>query len=271
MHPSLEGGPAAAPPRPGAHRRAVGRADGPDARLHERHVRRLRRGAAGVARAGRSQRGGRARTSPPSSISSPARTSASPTRSSTPPSTEPATSPSPATRCRCTRWARPSTAIVVRGARILATLAPVRRRDGRLPGPPAARPTRPPQYALSFSIPMDTPGLDLPLPRQRARRRVPIRSTAPLSSRFDEQDAFVHLRRRRGARPPRVHRRRPRRLQLGDGPNGVVAEHHAADHHPGPDEAGVRLRPGHASWPRRSTTARRARSRCSASCTATSR
>ena len=121
----------------------------------------------------------------------------------------------------------------------------VRRRDRRLPGPPAGRRRHAAEYALSFSIPMDTPGLDLPVPRQRvdARRR-PVRPPAvdPLRRAGRLRD----LRRRRGAAPPGVHRRRPRRLQLGDGPDGVVAEHHAADHHPGPDEARVRLRPGHA-------------------------
>ncbi len=41
--PALDGGPEAAAPGPRAHRRSVGRPHGPHARLHERHLRRVRR------------------------------------------------------------------------------------------------------------------------------------------------------------------------------------------------------------------------------------
>ena len=77
--------------RAGAHRRAVGRADGADAGLHERHLRRLRRRASGLARTGGPATRRASRTWPPSNTSSPARTSASRTRSSIPPSTGRAT------------------------------------------------------------------------------------------------------------------------------------------------------------------------------------
>ena len=57
--PPQQGGPAAAAPRAGPHRREHGRADGPHARLHERDVRRLRGGARRLGGTGGPQRGGR--------------------------------------------------------------------------------------------------------------------------------------------------------------------------------------------------------------------
>jgi 4-hydroxyphenylacetate 3-monooxygenase len=77
--------------------------------------------------------------------------------------------------------------IVVRGARMLATLAPyadellvypgsdVRPQDGR--------------YALSFAVPIATPGLRFVCRDTYSRRRDPF--DYPLSSRFDEMDAVV--------------------------------------------------------------------------------
>jgi aromatic ring hydroxylase len=77
--------------------------------------------------------------------------------------------------------------MVVRGARVLATLAPfadelliypgsdIRPQDGR--------------YALSFAIPIATPGLRLICRDSFAKP--PGRIDHPISSRFDEQDAFV--------------------------------------------------------------------------------
>jgi 4-hydroxyphenylacetate 3-monooxygenase len=79
------------------------------------------------------------------------------------------------------------TGIVVRGARMLATLAPfadelliypgsdIRPQDGR--------------YALSFAIPVATPGLRFICRDSFAKTRDQF--DYPLSSRFDEQDAFV--------------------------------------------------------------------------------
>jgi 4-hydroxyphenylacetate 3-monooxygenase len=78
-------------------------------------------------------------------------------------------------------------AIVVRGARMLATLAPfadelliypgsdIRPQDGR--------------YALSFAIPIATPGLRFICRDSYSRQRDPF--DYPLSSRFDEMDAVV--------------------------------------------------------------------------------
>ncbi|MHB1834323.1 MAG: 4-hydroxyphenylacetate 3-hydroxylase family protein [Solirubrobacteraceae bacterium] len=77
--------------------------------------------------------------------------------------------------------------IVVRGARMLATLAPfadellvypgsdIRPQDGR--------------YALSFAIPIATPGLRFICRDSYSRQRDPY--DYPLSSRFDEMDAVV--------------------------------------------------------------------------------
>src|SRR5919198_3427603 len=78
-----------------------------------------------------------------------------------------------------------SSGIVVRGARMLATLAPfadeltvypgsdIRPQDGR--------------YALSFAIPMGTPGLKFICRDSYSKQRDPF--DYPLSSRFDEVDA----------------------------------------------------------------------------------
>lgn len=77
--------------------------------------------------------------------------------------------------------------IVVRGARILATLAPFADEIAVYPGIPLMPGTDP--YALSFCIPMATPGLKF-----ICRDSVSTggnRFDHPLSSRFDEQDAFV--------------------------------------------------------------------------------
>jgi 4-hydroxyphenylacetate 3-monooxygenase len=80
-----------------------------------------------------------------------------------------------------------STSIVVRGARILATLAPFADEIAVYPALPI--PAGAEHYALAFSVPMDIPGLKF-LCRDSASIDVnPF--DRPLSSRFDEQDAFV--------------------------------------------------------------------------------
>ena len=78
--------------------------------------------------------------------------------------------------------------IVVRGARVLATLAPFSDEIAVYPGHPLPRGADA-KYALSFSIPNDTPGL-----RFLCRDSVAVDAATfdrPFSSRFDEQDAFV--------------------------------------------------------------------------------
>ena len=77
--------------------------------------------------------------------------------------------------------------IVVRGSRVLATLAPFA--DELAVYPASPMPNADPRHALSFCIPMDTPGLKF-----ICRDSVSMDTNAfdhPLSSRFDEQDAFV--------------------------------------------------------------------------------
>lgn len=77
--------------------------------------------------------------------------------------------------------------ILVRGARILATLAPFSDELAVYPGHPL--PEGADAYALAFSIPMTTPGLKFLC---RDSYSTPKNAhDHPLSGRFDEQDAFV--------------------------------------------------------------------------------
>jgi 4-hydroxyphenylacetate 3-monooxygenase oxygenase component len=77
--------------------------------------------------------------------------------------------------------------IIVRGARILATLAPFADEIAVYPGRPL--PEGGDKFALSFCIPMATPGLKFICRDSVAGSN--NRFDHPLSSRFDEQDAFV--------------------------------------------------------------------------------
>ncbi len=77
--------------------------------------------------------------------------------------------------------------ILVRGARILATLAPFSDELAVYPAWPL--PPGSDAYALAFSIPMSTPGLKF-LCRDSCSTSDSL-FDHPLSSRFDEQDAFV--------------------------------------------------------------------------------
>jgi aromatic ring hydroxylase len=80
-------------------------------------------------------------------------------------------------------------AIVVRGARILATLAPFADEIAVYPAHPLPA-DAPDAYALSFSVGVDTPGLVF-LCRDSATAADADPFDRPLSVRFDEQDAFV--------------------------------------------------------------------------------
>jgi 4-hydroxyphenylacetate 3-monooxygenase len=82
-----------------------------------------------------------------------------------------------------------ATGIVVRGARVLATLAPFA--DEIAVYPAAPLPKGADDYALSFCIPLSAPGLKF-LCRDSVSAGA-NRFDHPLSSRFDEQDAFVFL------------------------------------------------------------------------------
>jgi len=77
--------------------------------------------------------------------------------------------------------------IVVRGARVLATLAPFA--DELAVYPAAPLPEGADAYALSFCVPMSAPGLKF-VCRDSVSASA-NRFDHPLSSRFDEQDAFV--------------------------------------------------------------------------------
>jgi 4-hydroxyphenylacetate 3-monooxygenase len=77
--------------------------------------------------------------------------------------------------------------MIVRGGRVLATLAPYADEQTvypALPLPPGAE-----DYAISFAIPLDSPGLKF-LCRDSAAAPDTDPFDKPLSSRFDEQDAF---------------------------------------------------------------------------------
>ena len=83
---------------------------------------------------------------------------------------------------------RSDTGVIVRGAKVLATLAPFSDEIFVYPQIPLA-PGSHPSYALSFSIPMATKGL---ITVCRDHYGVPgDRRDHPFSSRFDEQDAFL--------------------------------------------------------------------------------
>lgn len=77
--------------------------------------------------------------------------------------------------------------IIVRGARVLATLAPYADEQTVYPGQPI--PDGASEYAVAFAIPLDTPGLKF-LCRDSASAPGADPFDKPLSSRFDEQDAF---------------------------------------------------------------------------------
>ena len=77
--------------------------------------------------------------------------------------------------------------ILVRGARVLATLAPFSDEIAVYPSQPM--PDASQRHALSFCIRMDTPGLKFICRDSVSMPANPF--DHPLSSRFDEQDAFV--------------------------------------------------------------------------------
>lgn len=78
--------------------------------------------------------------------------------------------------------------IVVRGARLLATLAPYADEQTVYPGAPLP-PDAPASYALSFTVAMDAPGLVF-LCRDSGLRSDLDPADAPFSTMFDEQDAY---------------------------------------------------------------------------------
>ena len=85
--------------------------------------------------------------------------------------------------------AETSRGVVVRGARILATLGPFADELVVYPGQPLPRSDRASDYALMFAIPTSTPGLRT-ICRDHYGTPGPV-ADRPFSSRFDEQDAFL--------------------------------------------------------------------------------
>ena len=83
---------------------------------------------------------------------------------------------------------RKSDRLIVRGSKILATLAPFSDEMFVYPSQPLPA-DAPPEYALSFSIPVGTKGV-ITLCRDHAGGAAKSIDN-PFSSRFDEQDAFV--------------------------------------------------------------------------------
>lgn len=77
--------------------------------------------------------------------------------------------------------------IIVRGARLLATLAPFADENAVYPGAPL--PPGCEDYALSFTVDMNTPGMVFVLRDSAARSDVSA-VDAPFSTRFDEQDGY---------------------------------------------------------------------------------
>jgi len=78
-------------------------------------------------------------------------------------------------------------AIVVRGARILATLAPFSDEIAVYPGHPLGPGAE--AFALAFSVPVATPGIKVLCRDSYSSAGDPF--DHPISSRFDEEDAFV--------------------------------------------------------------------------------
>ncbi|MCP5024944.1 MAG: 4-hydroxyphenylacetate 3-hydroxylase [Actinomycetia bacterium] len=78
--------------------------------------------------------------------------------------------------------------IIVRGARLLATLAPFADEQTVYPGHPLPS-DAPNEYALAFTVAMDAPGLIF-LCRDSAAQPDAHPFDAPFSTRFDEQDAY---------------------------------------------------------------------------------
>ena len=147
--------------------------------------------------------------------------------------------------------------ILVRGSRVLATLAPFADEIAVYPAVPLTDGTD--AHAVSFCIRMDTPGLKF-LCRD-SFSRAGNRFDHPLSSRFDEQDAFVIF---DDVEVPRDRVFIDANLAVYNSVMApqLVAQHHAADHDPGADQAGIRLGPRDAHGRGDQRHRNRRRSRC---------
>ena len=128
--------------------------------------------------------------------------------------------------------------ILVRGARMLATLAPFADELAVYPGSDLR--LQDAKYAICFAIPMTTPGLKLRLPRLVLGAARPVGLPALLALRRDGRGR--HLRRRRDPARPDLPRRRRPAPHRGHHRHALARAHHP----PGDDarlgEARVRVR-----------------------------
>ena len=166
--------------------------------------------------------------------------------------------------------ARPSDGIIVRGARMLATL-PISDEILIFPSTVLKGGDDMKPYALAFAIPNDTPGLSFqcrePLDLGRSH------ADHPLGSRFDEMDAMVVLRRRARAVGARVpdERRRPRQPAYAKTGAVLHMAHQVVNLKIAKTEAflgrhaGGRRHDRHRRLPARAGDGRRGRSSCSRS------
>ena len=230
-------GPRAPPRRDQADRRRDRRDDGPHARLPELHVRLLRRARRRLGRATATRRA--PRTSSPTRSTCATTTCRSRTRSSTRRST--ARSPRRSRRpgeVSLHKVEDTENGILVRGARMLATLAPFADELAVYPG--ADLRLQDGKYAICFAIPMATPGLKFVCRDSFSVAARPVGLPALVALRRDGRGR--DLRRRRDPPRPDLPRRRRAAAHRGDHRHPLARAHHP----PGDDarlgEARVRLR-----------------------------
>ena len=238
--PALGRRPEAAQPRADANRGGHGRPHGADARLYEREVRELRRALARLDRRGRPERGGRPQH-PPLPEAAGARGHRAHPHDHPPHRRQVDRRPDPRQPGAAPQGRRD-------GGRDRRARRPhprdaraVRRRDRRLSGASAARRGR--GVRARVLHPRRHAGADLPLPGQRFHAGGHV-FDRPLSTRFDEQDAFVIFDDVRGAARSALPRRPRGRVQHGDH-HGPARQPHQPDDDPGADQARIRLRPGY--------------------------
>ena len=244
MIPRSVDGPQAPQPGPGPHLRGDRGADGAHAGLHERQVRLLR---GPPRRSGRAPDGANAEgAAEPGAVPAapgPRGPLAHPHDHPAHRSTRRPIRRSSATGSRSTRSARPRRGIVVRGARILATLAPFADEIAVYPGLPI------PAGAERLRAGLRHPGrharADLPVPGQRLRSgRASLRPAAVLALR--RAGRLRDLRRRRGARATACSSTAGSTSTTRIRTSGIVENLTIQTTIRAADQARVRLRPGHA-------------------------
>ena len=234
MIPQLARGPGEAGQGAAHGGRVFGRPDGPHARLHERHLRGLRRPARRMGRA--RQRGRRRAAGRLPEVPAPRRHLADPHHRAADRRQGDGRRAGGRQRARAAQGRR-DRARHRRARRARAGDAgAVRRRDRGLSGGAAAAGRR--RLCAVLLHPDGRAGAEVPVPRQRVERRQPLRPSAVEPVR--RAGRLRDLRRRRGAARPAVHRLQPQVLQHGDD-HELAAEHPAADDDPRLGEARIRL------------------------------